>query len=178
MNWFSNLKIANKLISSFLALGAIAAAVGYFGALHTHNPLILLAIFGAGFLLVVALGLLMARMISRPVHNLAAAVDKLAAGEVDVAITADTKDEIGMLADSFATLLKLIKGLLSETEKLTRAAQDGKLDFRGNTADYQGAWSDLLNGVNKLIDAFVGPINVTAEYVDRKIGRASCRERV
>ena len=26
---------------------------------------------------------------------------------------------------------------------------------------------NLVDGVNKLIDAFVGPINVTAEYVDR-----------
>ena len=28
-------------------------------------------------------------------------------------------------------------------------------------------WGKLIGGVNDLCDAFVGPINVTAEYVDR-----------
>ena len=64
-------------------------------------------------------------------------------------------------------MVQTIKNLLSETEKLTRAILNGKLDMRGDGAAYQGAWGELLNGVNKLIDAFVNPINVTAEYIDR-----------
>jgi len=32
---------------------------------------------------------------------------------------------------------------------------------------FEGVYSEIIKGTNDLIDAFVGPINVTAEYVDR-----------
>ena len=34
-------------------------------------------------------------------------------------------------------------------------------------AAFSGGWGTLVSGVNELINAFVAPINVTAEYVDR-----------
>jgi methyl-accepting chemotaxis protein len=60
-----------------------------------------------------------------------------------------------------------MNGLLTETDKLIKATQEGKLDTRGNAKGFAGGWGTLVGGVNDLIDAFVGPINVTAEYVDR-----------
>ncbi|MEW6659134.1 MAG: methyl-accepting chemotaxis protein [Thermodesulfobacteriota bacterium] len=147
------------------------------GAIYAHSRLTMFAIIGAGVLIGVFLGLVMARIISKPVQKLAAAADKLAAGEVNVTIEADTRDEIGMLAQSFDALLKTIKGLLQETGTLIQATQDGKLDARGNAADYQGAWGLLLTDINKLIDAFVAPINVTAEYIDR-IGKGDIPARI
>ena len=137
------------------------------GALYAHSRLTMFGIVGAGVLIGLVLGFFIARMISRPVQKLAVAADKLAAGDLSVDIQADTKDEIGMLAQSFEAMLKIIKDLLEETQKLTRAIYHGKLDIRGDAAAYQGAWSDLLGGINKLADAFVNPINVTAEYIDR-----------
>ena len=44
---------------------------------------------------------------------------------------------------------------------------EGKLDTRGDAEKFPGGWGQLVGGVNDLMDAFVGPINVTAEYVDR-----------
>ena len=60
-----------------------------------------------------------------------------------------------------------MNGLLRETNTLIKATQDGKLQTRGNAQQFAGGWGELVGGVNKLIDAFVAPINVTAEYVDR-----------
>jgi methyl-accepting chemotaxis protein len=56
---------------------------------------------------------------------------------------------------------------LDQTAVLIKATKDGKLGTRGNAAAFAGGWGELVGGVNELIDAFVGPINVTAEYVDR-----------
>ncbi|MBW2640376.1 MAG: methyl-accepting chemotaxis protein, partial [Deltaproteobacteria bacterium] len=53
------------------------------------------------------------------------------------------------------------------TGNLVQATKDGKLDTRGDAEKFAGGWGDLVGGVNQLIDAFVGPVNVTAEYVDR-----------
>ena len=54
-----------------------------------------------------------------------------------------------------------------EVNILLEATKNGKLDTRGNAAGFVGDWSKLVAGPNELIDAFVGPINVTAEYVER-----------
>ncbi|MGA3118155.1 MAG: MCP four helix bundle domain-containing protein, partial [Syntrophobacteraceae bacterium] len=166
----------------------------------------LLSVAGIGVLLAIVFGFFISRVISNPIRSLASAADKLALGDVNVSIEANTRDEIGMLSQSFKkvieniqdasmaaekvaegdiqvevkvrsendllgkglnSMLDTIRSLLSETEKLTKATQDGKLDTRGNAAMYKGAWNELVQSVNGLIDAFVAPINVTAEYVDR-----------
>ncbi len=60
-----------------------------------------------------------------------------------------------------------MSGLLAETDKLVKATVDGQLATRGDAAKFAGGWGKLVGGVNEPVDAFVGPINVTAEYVDR-----------
>jgi methyl-accepting chemotaxis protein len=60
-----------------------------------------------------------------------------------------------------------MNGLLRETNMLITATQNGELQTRGNAQQFPGGWGELVGGVNRLIDAFVAPINVTAEYVDR-----------
>jgi len=154
----------------------------------------------------IAISILITRSITRPVTALAALADKLAVGDVNVEIAINSKDEIGMLSQSFrnmaenikeasfaaekvaagdltvqvsaksendvmgknlAAMIAMIKELAQETDHLVKAVQEGKLDVRGNAAGYQGAWGELVAGINRLIEAFVLPINVTAEYVDR-----------
>ena len=59
-----------------------------------------------------------------------------------------------------------MNGLLAETDRLVTATVAGKLAERGDAAKFAGGLG-LVGGVNNLCDAFVGPINVAAEYVDR-----------
>ena len=54
-----------------------------------------------------------------------------------------------------------------ELGRLIKSTKEGKLDIRGNANNFEGDWAELVTGVNDLVDAFVGPINITAEYVDR-----------
>ncbi|MBN1969036.1 MAG: HAMP domain-containing protein, partial [Candidatus Delongbacteria bacterium] len=63
--------------------------------------------------------------------------------------------------------IDVMKGLLTETDELINATKKGQLDKRGNANKFVGDWGTLIGGINSLIDAFVAPINVTAEYVDR-----------
>ena len=214
MNWFYNLKIDTKLIASFIVVVMIGGLAGYIGANAAIKTM--LPVTGAGILFTIIFGLYISRAISRPIRNLASVVDKLALGDVNVSIEATTRDEVGILSQSFKkvienikdasmaaekvaagdmkvelkvrsendllgkglnSMLDTIRNLLSDTENLTKATQDGKLDTRGNAAMYKGAWNELLQGVNRLIDAFVAPINVTAEYVDR-IGKGDIPPKI
>ncbi len=86
----------------------------------------------------------------------------------NLAIASDLtrKDEIGMMTNAVLIMKNRIYEVLKETDRLTGAVQNGRLNERGNAEDYEGGWRDLLIGINTVIDAFVMPIQMTAESVD------------
>ena len=58
-------------------------------------------------------------------------------------------------------------GVSRNLNELTAAVLNGKLASRGNADAFAGDWRKLVAGINDLIEAFVKPINLMAEYVDR-----------
>lgn len=153
----------------------------------------------------IGLGMLISRVITRPINQLVKAADQLAIGNVDVKVDSHSSDEIGILMNSFGQMVDNIKAQASlaqniaagnmnvsaevksdkdimgqslkamletistaseETLALVAATEQGNLEVRGNAGSFPGAWGQLIAGVNRLIDAMVAPINVTAQYID------------
>lgn len=85
----------------------------------------------------------------------------------DISVTIEPKDEQDEITPALKKTVETIRELNTEVQKLIHAATDGKLDIRGDSSRYSGAWMDMITGINGLIDAFVAPINLTAEYVER-----------
>jgi methyl-accepting chemotaxis protein len=50
---------------------------------------------------------------------------------------------------------------------LVKAAVEGKLATRADATKHQGDYRKIVEGVNQTLDAVIGPLNVSAEYVDR-----------
>jgi methyl-accepting chemotaxis protein len=89
----------------------------------------------------------------------------VADGDLNVEIKKlDEKDEI---APALISTIDALKALVAEAGLLTKATIDGKLSMRSDAKKFKGGYKEIVENVNKLCDAFVGPINVTAEYVDR-----------
>ena len=44
---------------------------------------------------------------------------------------------------------------------------EGRLDTRADASKHQGDYRKIVDGVNRTLDAVIGPLNVSAEYVDR-----------
>ena len=109
------------------------------------------------------------------IKDVATAVEKVTAGDMSVELK--VRSENDLLGKDLNSMLDTIRNLLSETQNMAKATQDGKLDTRGNAAMYKGAWNELVKNVNSLIDAFVAPINVTAEYLDR-IGKGDIPPKI
>jgi len=65
------------------------------------------------------------------------------------------------------SIAAVIRGLLGEAGKLTRAVEQGELTVRGDPNAVGLEFQPVIAGVNKTMDAFTKPIRVTAEYVDR-----------
>jgi len=105
--------------------------------------------------------------ITNPIAACIEAAKKIAAGDTNVTLDTTAKDETGDLQTAMQKMVEAITAVSAETEKLVVATVAGQLATRGDTTKFEGGWGKMIGGVNNLCDAFVGPINVTAEYVDR-----------
>ena len=91
-------------------------------------------------------------------------------------ITDVYKGDFNEIKNNLNQCIDVMSGLLEETDNLILATKNGKLDTRGDSDRFAGGWGDLVGGVNDLVNAFVAPFNVTAEYVDR-ISRVIFRKK-
>jgi len=62
---------------------------------------------------------------------------------------------------------RALQGLTDEAARLHRAVETGQLDVRGDPARIDPEFRPIVDGINQTMDAFVRPIRVTADYVDR-----------
>ena len=60
-----------------------------------------------------------------------------------------------------------ISGLFDEVTTVSKAGEEGHLDIRANDSKYPGEWGIILKEINSTLDAFIGPLNVSAEYIER-----------
>ena len=91
--------------------------------------------------------------------------EEIAAGNLELRIT--PRSETDRLMNAMNAMLKKLQAVSREVNDLIQSVQKGRLDLRGNAEEYAGGWRELILGINELIGAFVSPINVTAEYIER-----------
>jgi methyl-accepting chemotaxis protein len=102
-----------------------------------------------------------------PINVTAEYVERISKGDIPAKITDTYLGDFNEIKNNLNNCIDVMNGLLKETNLLIKATQEGKLDTRGDASQFNGDWGTLVQGVNDLIDAFVAPINVTAEYVER-----------
>ncbi|MDM8539303.1 hypothetical protein QUF70_21315, partial [Desulfobacterales bacterium HSG17] len=86
--------------------------------------------------------------------------EKVAAGDLSAEVTIlSDKDILGKSLDS---MVSTIKTIVSDINKLTDASLEGKLDTRGDADRFGGEYARIIRGVNKTLDAVVGPLHMTA----------------
>jgi putative nucleotidyltransferase with HDIG domain len=92
-------------------LGYVGTVGSTAGLLADTNQLriILVTLFLAGVLFTLAIGIWLARRITRPVHRLVEATRLVSAGDLDHQATVTTHDEIGELTDSFNQMTRSLK---------------------------------------------------------------------
>lgn len=92
--------------------------------------------------------------------------NKVAEGNFDIEVKIKLGDT-NSLAASMDKMMQTIKRMVSDTKQLSDSAIAGKLDARADSSRFQGQFKELVAGINATLDAVIGPLNVTAEYVDR-----------
>ncbi|KJU86360.1 methyl-accepting chemotaxis protein, partial [Candidatus Magnetobacterium bavaricum] len=99
------------------------------------------------------------------IREAASASEKISAGDVSVVVR--PKSDKDVLSISMAKVVETLNGLISEAAVLTEAAVNGRLNVRGNGDRFKGGYKEIVIGVNKTLDAVIGPLNVAARHIDR-----------
>lgn len=110
---------------------------------------------------------ILSKMIVKPLESAVNAANKIANGDLNINVDTDSKDETGVLLVAIKKMSNSIQNLIVDVNQLTVAASDGKLDVRANSEKHQGAYGEIVLGINGTLDAVIRPLNVAAEYIDR-----------
>jgi len=65
------------------------------------------------------------------------------------------------------SIRRVLLTLASEAAKVTEAVDQGQLSVRGDTRLVAAEFQPIVEGMNRIVEALVRPLRVTAEYVDR-----------
>ena len=120
-----------------------------------------------GFAAAVAFGIVISLSIALPVNKLTGAMERLAAGDLDVTVEDAGRDEIARLNRSVTGVVATLRDVIDEFRSLTTSTLEGRLDARGDAGRFQGGYAHMVQGVNETLDAVINPLNVAAEYIER-----------
>ncbi len=125
---------------------------------------LLIIIAGVAVLLGISVAYLLTRMITTPLLHLVEATDKLAAGDVNVTIKANTDDEIGTLSRSFERMVGNIRNSAVALEKIALGDWNIDLEVRSD--------NDLLNKNLHAMVATLKSVNdeMNKLYLEQKAG--------
>ncbi len=136
--------------------------------LLVQDTLRTLAIIGALALLLGGLSVwLMNRLVAVPLGRVVQRTQSMNKGELGARLNLGRMDEIGLLAQSIDQLSGTVEEMTKETDSLVAAALEGQLSTRGDADRFEGAYGRIVKGINDTLDAVVGPLTVSAGYVDR-----------
>ena len=72
--------------------------------------------------------------------------EKISLGDLSVEVVVQSDKDV--LNKSFIMVVDTLKGLVTEADKLSKAAVEGKLAVRGNSDAFKGSYKEIINGVN------------------------------
>jgi methyl-accepting chemotaxis protein len=102
-----------------------------------------------------------------PLNVAAEYVDRISKGDIPETITDEYKGDFNEIKNNLNVCIGAINAMTADAGVLAEAGIEGKLDVRADASKHGGDFRKIVEGVNELLDAVIGPLNVAAEYVDR-----------
>ena len=92
---------------------------------------------------------------------------QISAGKIDELITQTYSGDHEKMKQAVNNVAMALQNMAKDVGTLVKAAVEGKLATRAEASKHQGDYRKIVEGVNQTLDAVIGPLNVSAEYVDR-----------
>jgi len=123
----------------------------------TVLALIGFAVVGLVFGIVIALYI--SRLVSKPIEEVVAALDKVSNGNFDVNIQPGAKDETGRLAQSTINLVATLQTLIRDLEYMAKEHDRGEIDAHVDTTKFVGEYKLVANQVNYMVEQYLSMMN-------------------
>jgi methyl-accepting chemotaxis protein len=102
-----------------------------------------------------------------PLNKAADCVRKISKGDIPPKITEGFSGDFDALKKSLNVCIENIQSLVTDANMLAEAAVAGKLSTRVDAAKHSGDFRKIIEGVNGVMDAVVGPLGKAAVCIDR-----------
>ncbi len=92
-------------------------------------------------------------------------ITSISCGNIPAKITEEYKGDFNILKNSFNLCIGNLQSMIKEVNDLTHAAADGNLKKRGNADKYEGAYREIISGINQTLDSVINPVSKMNEYL-------------
>jgi methyl-accepting chemotaxis protein len=97
--------------------------------------------------------------------NKAAVAQKISEGDLSATVEISSEDDT--LGNAMNTMKLKIEKLADDTNALVLAALDGRLSERADVSSHNGEFKRIVEGINQMMIAVIGPLNSATEYIIR-----------
>ncbi|MGB9492505.1 MAG: PAS domain S-box protein [Terriglobales bacterium] len=102
-----------------------------------------------------------------PLNVSADYVDKISKGNIPPKITDNYNGDFNVIKNNLNMCIDAVNALVADAVMLSHAAVEGKLSTRADASKHAGDYHKIVEGVNQTLDAVIGPLIVSADYVDK-----------
>jgi methyl-accepting chemotaxis protein len=99
------------------------------------------------------------------IKSIVRAVEAFGRGDLSVTVTPRSAHDV--LSKHCIQVNDTLRCLLGETQELVDAAKAGQLRHRGHAARFQGAYGELVQGINETLDVMTAPLDEAATVLAR-----------
>ncbi|RLB36439.1 MAG: chemotaxis protein, partial [Deltaproteobacteria bacterium] len=112
-----------------------------------------------------------------PLKDVGDVLDRMASGDLKARVVNDYKGDYEILKVACNELGEQLQGVQEVLGQLQDDAINGKLDARGDASRFKGDIAGMVHGLNNVLDAVIGPLNVAAGYIHR-ISKGDIPEKI
>ncbi len=166
---FRNMKIGLRLAAGFglVTLLLVGASLFALNAEGTISRTTIGLVCGGVLVLAILLMFFLTRSITTPLREAVALTRQLAAGDLSVEAAVRGGDELGQLFETVRTMAGRFREIRNDIDLLTDAAAQGKLTTRADVSRHTGDCREIVLGINAILDAVIGPLNVSTQYLEQ-----------
>ena len=109
--------------------------------------------------------------VTDPLKAAAGCLAQIAAGDIPEPITAPWAGDFAQVRGSLNGCITAVNRVVRDANTLAEAAVAGKLRVRADPAVHQGHFRDIIEGVNRTLDAVVAPVDHATTVLERLAAR-------
>ncbi len=89
----------------------------------------------------------------------------------NLSVNVEIISEFDLLGKSMQTMKEKISSVVNDIHNLSLAAQEGDLSIRADESRHQGDYRKIVDGINKTLNAMIGPINEASITLEKLASR-------